>query len=330
MKPPVFNIFLIAIVYFLFTFGCGENSLPGPDIQDVNFKEEMRTFVKEIGAFARNQDPDFILIPQNGHRLVSSNAEDNGEPVTDYLAAVDGLGQEDFFYGYDDDDKATPNGEREYMQFFLDLGKAAGKTILVTDYCSTNSKMEDSYDKNEALGYLSFAADHRELDNIPDFPSSPNNENDEDILTLSDARNFLYLINPDQFSSKAAFLEALAATNYDVIIMDAFFDEVIFTSTELDQIREKANGGSRLLISYMSIGEAEDYRYYWQSDWKPGTPDWIVAENPDWRGNYKVAYWEEGWKNYIFGNADSYTQKLINAGFDGAYLDIIEGFEYFE
>ena len=35
-------------------------------------------------------------------------------------------------------------------------------------------------------------------------------------------------------------------------------------------------------------------------------------------------------KQYIFGTDDSYTQHLLNIGFDGAYLDIIEGFEYFE
>ena len=74
--------------------------------------------------------------------------------------------------------------------------------------------------------------------------------------------------------------------------MDAFFDDEWLNSSDLTQIRTKANGGTRLLISYMSIGEAEDYRYYWGNNWKPGSPDWIVAENPNWKGNYKVAYWE--------------------------------------
>ena len=320
---------IILTAFALLLLSCGGSS-SAPDFGDVDFKEEMRTFVKEIAAFARQQDADFIIIPQNGHRLVSTTAEDDGQAVTDYLAVVDGLGQEDFFYGYDDDDRATPTGEQEYMQFFLDLGKEAGKTVLVTDYCSTQSKMADSYTKNEHLGYISFSADHRELDNIPVYPTTPNNVHPGDVLTLSDAKNFLYLINPDQYSTKAAFLEALSKTNFDVIIMDAFYEDQLLTSADLDLIHTKANGGQRLLISYMSVGEAEDYRYYWQSDWKTGTPDFIVAENPDWEGNYKVTYWTDSWKQYIFGNADSYTQKLIDAGFDGAYLDIIEGFEYFE
>lgn len=35
------------------------------------------------------------------------------------------------------------------------------------------------------------------------------------------------------------------------------------------------NGGSRMLIAYMSIGEVEDYRYYWNSDRKSNPPTWL-------------------------------------------------------
>ena len=80
----------------------------------------------------------------------------------------------------------------------------------------------------------------------------------------------------------------------------------------------------------MSIGEAEDYRYYWDSDWEPGHPSWIEEENPDWPGNYKVKYWNSSWQDIIYGNGDSYLQKILDQGFDGVYLDIIDAYEYFE
>ncbi len=79
--------------------------------------------------------------------------------------------------------------------------------------------------------------------------------------------NFLYLINPSRFPSKASFIDAITSTNYDMLIMDYFFNEEEFTEIELNELRHKINGSKRLLISYMSIGEAEDYRYYWQSNW---------------------------------------------------------------
>ena len=54
------------------------------------------------------------------------------------------------------------------------------------------------------------------------------------------------------------------------------------------------------------------------------------AENPEWEGNYKVKYWMDDWQAIIFGSSSSYLDKILAAGFDGVYLDIIEAFEHFE
>ncbi|MEE8372615.1 MAG: endo alpha-1,4 polygalactosaminidase [Dehalococcoidia bacterium] len=83
-------------------------------------------------------------------------------------------------------------------------------------------------------------------------------------------------------------------------------------------------------IAYMSIGEAEDYRYYWQEEWGSSSPSWLAEENPDWTGNYKVRYWDPVWQRIIYREDDSYLRKILDAGFDGVYLDIIDAFEYFE
>ena len=86
----------------------------------------------------------------------------------------------------------------------------------------------------------------------------------------------------------------------------------------------------------MSIGEAEDYRWYWDERWIRGkkltknAPTWLDKLNPDWKGNYKVRYWNEDWQTIICGGKDSYIQKIIDAGFDGVYLDIVDAYEYFE
>lgn len=168
------------------------------------------------------------------------------------------------------------------------------------------------------------------MNQIPSYPTKPYKENSNDINSLADAKNFLYLINPDKFSSKQKFIDAVNTTNYDVIIMDMFFDDIEFSSVEINQLKLKNNGGRRLVISYMSIGEAEDYRYYWNKSWKVGSPSLIKKENPDWKGNYKVKYWKKEWQDVIYGNNNSYLKKIIDASFDGVYLDIIDAFEYFE
>ena len=321
MKKP-----LSLLIISLFFVSCTKDDLP-----DLDFKQEMRDFVIGISQYGRSIDPDFIIISQNGVELVSSTGDEGGSADAAYSSAIDGNGQEDLFYGYDRDDKATSSSDRSYLMTFLNMSKNAGNTILVTDYCSTHSNMDDSYIKNNAAGYIAFAANERELNNIPVYPNPIYGENNEIITGLSDIKNFLYLINPENFISKSAFINAVTATNYDLLIMDLFFGEgTEFTSDEISQLKNKTNGGKRLVISYMSIGEAEDYRYYWLTAWEPDNPSWIDEENPHWAGNYKVKYWEKAWQDIIFGNDSSYLKKILDAGFDGVYLDIIDAFEYYE
>lgn len=317
----------ILLIGCLAVLGCRREKIP----DDVDFRQEMRLFVQGLAGWARVQDPDFIVIPQNGQDLVSSTESASGPVAADYVQAIDGIGREDLWYGYEKDDRATPSADNAEMRGFLDLAKANGVTILATDYCSTQSKVDDSYAQNRAQGYIGFAAHRRELNAIPTYPATLQNENADTIRSLADVRNFLYLINPDQYASKAAFIQAITATNYDLVLLDLFWtDDTPLSATDVQQLRAKANGGQRLVISYMSIGEAEDYRYYWDDDWKIGNPDWLGKENPDWKGNYKVHYWESAWQDIIYGNGNSYLQKILNAGFDGTYLDIIDAFEYYE
>jgi cysteinyl-tRNA synthetase len=91
-----------------------------------------------------------------------------------------------------------------------------------------------------------------------------------------------------------------------IIIIDLFYKDAALAPAAVAQLKTKAGGCSRLVIAYMSIGEAEDYRYYWQDDWYAHPPAWLRAENPDWPGNYLVAYWDPAWQGIIFGNDDSY------------------------
>jgi len=288
-----------------------------------NYRQDMRDFVKGISAYAKKIRPDFIIIPQNGQELLIN---EDGSPALDYINAIDGVGREELFYGYNGDDIPTPKSVSNYFISFLNVAKNYGKKVLVIDYCRTPSYVDDSYNKNNALGYISFAADSRELDSIPSYPPTPYNVNSENITSLSEAKNFLYLINPSSYKTKEEFLNAIRATDYDIVIIDLFYGSEQLTPSEVASLKRKANGGSRLVIAYMSIGEAEDYRYYWKPEWKTKPPSWLAEENPNWPGNYKVRYWDKDWQNIIYG----YLTKILNAGFDGVYLDIIDAFEYFE
>ena len=74
-----------------------------------------------------------------------------------------------------------------------------------------------------------------------------------------------------------------------------FFFNVDKLYKTIEELKIKNNGGKRLVIAYLSIGEAEDYKFYWNKK----KPNWIVKENENWEGNCIVKYWSPEWKSII-------------------------------
>jgi cysteinyl-tRNA synthetase len=149
-------------------------------------------------------------------------------------------------------------------------------------------------------------------------------------------------------------VELLAASRYDMLVLeptrtdwsssDKDFDTRAMVSG-LKNRKAHDNIHRKLILAYIDIGEAEDWRWYWtwSTDWNcTGSPpaDWpayILACDPDgWGGNYPVAFWDQDWKNIIIygigsdpANRDytSVIDEVIRDGFDGIYLDWVEAFE---
>jgi uncharacterized protein (TIGR01370 family) len=91
--------------------------------------------------------------------------------------------------------------------------------------------------------------------------------NDNVLVSLDDVTDWVYqLQNLD--------LTAVGATAYDLVVIDYSADgddETAFTPAEIATLKNSP-GGDKIVLAYMSIGEAEDYRFYWQSEWTPGNP----------------------------------------------------------
>ena len=149
--------------------------------------------------------------------------------------------------------------------------------------------------------------------------------------TLAAAKSWGYqLVNLDP--------KALAASPYDVLVIDYSrdgSDANALTAAELAAIKLKPDGSKRIVLSYLSIGEAESYRYYWSRVWgwfptfmAPILPNWALPSwrsklNRDWGGNYAVRYWEPTWQNIIVGPG-GYLDRILKAGFDGVWLDKVD------
>lgn len=324
------RLFLASTFLFSIT-GCTtkkiENTVPEHGKLATDYQQEMRTFIQDISAWSHLQKPGFLIVPQDGLSLL----EATGTTRATYLQAINGVAQEEVYYGEDNNDDVETNTKvRDRYIRLANIARTNGKKVLVTDYCTSPDKITNSYNSNFANGFISYAATTRELEVIS--TTTPYNVNTGNITSLDSAKNFLYLINTNKFKNKSAYLTALQQTNFDVLVIDYQYEDTsdILTAAEVASLKIKANGGQRIVLAYMCIGQAEEYRWYWKSSWKTNPPEWLEPnEDPKWDGNYNVRYWLKGWKDLIYGNSTSYTQQLLNAGFDGAYLDLYD-YEYWE
>lgn len=196
--------------------------------------------------------------------------------------------------------------------------------------------------------------------NVNDNATSNGNENVNgngaaDKLALNQVRFWGYQI---QGIDEAGAVDQLADSGYDLLVLEPTrtdaesLDFNTRAMVERLQATPASDGVHRkLVIAYVDIGQAEDWRWYWTwstetadtqvsantplpDDW----PDYIVARDPDgWTGNYPVVYWDSQWKDVIiYGrnqtttadrNYTSAIDEVIRDGFDGIYLDWVEGFE---
>jgi cysteinyl-tRNA synthetase len=142
---------------------------------------------------------------------------------------------------------------------------------------------------------------------------------------LNKVNGWLLLLNND-LDPKT--VQAIAASDHDMVVVDYLPSQPHHAAYPVREIvaalKRKPDGGARLVVAYLNVGQAEDYRTYWRKGWKVGSPDWILMNDPDgWAGNFPVAYWRPGWREIVTGLA----RDIALAGFDGAYLDWVGGFQ---
>ncbi len=133
-------------------------------------------------------------------------------------------------------------------------------------------------------------------------------------------------------------------------IVNSQFDMVVVEPTRTDKETSNFNtkrmvrriknsdgsvdGVRKRVVAYVDIGEAEDWRWYWEDDWvaptedQYGDPDFLITPDPDgWSGNYPVAYWRDEWKDIMIYGKESMLNKVLNDTFDGIYMDWIEAYD---
>lgn len=296
---------------------------------EVNYQQEMADLLSNMHTYAKLRNNKFNVVINGGFGLY--NSEMNKDPVrrAKILNSTEGVLIEDMFYGRDCEfNNPTSRDERKDMCNSLDTARFAGKAIFNMEYCDGRKAGFNSYNNS-----IYYNAPSLELNSIPVLDAW--RVNNEDVTDLKQVKTFCALFQPSYWEDtedKAGYLSAIRNSDYDLIFIDLYFDGKELTKEEVESLKTKKNGKKRLICSYISVGEAESYRPYWQSSWddEDDAPDWLCDENPDWEDNFKVRYWDEDWQRLLYGNSNAYLDKIINAGFDGAYFDVIDAYEYFE
>lgn len=168
-----------------------------------------------------------------------------------------------------------------------------------------------------------------------------------------------------QNEGRKAYIQELAASQWDAFYIDAHFDRSSLTKEEVEMLKWKPQGGRRQVIAYLSIGTLELGRWFVDpvmvsrnprsflngtvenDKFIPGRQRFNDAHIPNWilwsaySGQYAdestPLWWHPEWRDIIIRGGSKYKNpafnhsqfpdgrssidRIVDMGFDGAYLD---------
>lgn len=108
---------------------------------------KMVDLIVEVSAYAKSQNPDFKIVPQNSPELYT---------YPGYLAAIDGLGMEEL-YILATDQSCTYNWCYENQTNAAAI-HAAGKLVLTIDYANVPTNIDTAYTQSLTKGFVPYVS----------------------------------------------------------------------------------------------------------------------------------------------------------------------------
>ena len=297
----------------------------------IDFREELRQFVINIGKFARKGNPDFKIIAEDALGLVvKADPEDDTRlfPAKTFIVNIDGVLQREVSTLVSK--KQVSEESIQIKDEAISIAAKAGLNVLALDFAQDKEGAASAYSANAQRGIVPFVAESQNLSSIPAHPSPVFNTNSESVVALKDVKNFLYLENTQGFGSTNDYINRLRNTDYDAIIIGVYHGRNPLSANDVRLLKYKKTGGRRLVFAAMDITTAASSLYYWRQGWKQGTPqfmDMSLRNDPD---RHRTHYWDAGWQSIIYGGANSYTAGIVTLGFDGVVMQGLNGWRYYE
>lgn len=114
--------------------------------------------------------------------------------------------------------------------------------------------------------------DSRTADSHPAAPA-----NADANRALAPIRQLLGQARSWSYQLQGYDMRQLSASTADILVLDDTVgadSQGRRTTAPVRQLQVKPDGGRRIVLAYLSIGEAEEYRHYWK-------PEWIETAEPD-------------------------------------------------
>ncbi|NKB45682.1 MAG: hypothetical protein GKS03_15530 [Alphaproteobacteria bacterium] len=301
-----------------------------------NYRNQMREIIQELSDYARKRDPSFAIVARPGFELLRWDQREFilaeakrpqnmmipedaivplGLPMRRFIQAIDGIALSDQFCG-----EGIPLPRLQRFQ-------AMGVAMLSIEHCGSDAAAFGALEQSQQNLIVSHAdADRSDVFNrVP--VRRPIDENADNIETLDDVRNMLVATESRPNGSRGDWLLSIASTNYDVVVIDAFYNgNEPLTVDDIHSLKFKELGAKRLVLAWLDITHAGDDRFYWEPEWDVGSPSWIVGRHPDRMGTFAVEYWHPRWKSIV----GTYFKGLMDLGFDGVLLNGTESYLRFE
>jgi len=130
-------------------------------------------------------------------------------------------------------------------------------------------------------------------------------------------------------------ISAISTSRYDVVAIDEITTSnsalKLNTVAIVNQIHATAGTAlsHKILLAYVDIGEAENYRTYWQTAWTSSPPSFILGLDPNgFANNFTVDYADARWQSIVYGTPTSLVDQAMADGFDGVFLDNVAAYSY--
>lgn len=209
--------------------------------------------------------------------------------------------------------------------YALDTLRGAGRRVLSIEECKAGEG-DGAYRaalRDQVLSFVSIGP--ARMAGVP--AGHPWGENAGEVTSVNRARNWLPVVRPNGYGSKEEWVRAVAATNYDMLLVDvAYRGTDGLTPADVRRLQYKETGARRQVLAVLPLGRAYDWRWYWQKSWHVGDPAFLFAPDSNEPGAYMTAMADQQWKE-LLGKT---LVGIVDAGFDGVVLDDVDTYLWYE